>query len=452
MAVAGKGKWSLEDLVDFEVAVATSASVDADVGRRIREELRGEDLSQASSRRIGFKEWLGSKKRGNGARVSSATRLLGVILFLSTFLLGIAVIRGMVVRIEGQAALNIWVLLAGTIGVQWVILLLGLGGYLLARYWIGGLGWLRELVASGVRRLAGRVSPTAWHALIQGKGRQPSALVWRLTRLLQLGGIGFNVGLIGGLFGVLWFTEVAFYWESSLSQFGGESLGQVTRGLAFPWGGSGLVQEDVEALRNLSAETEGPGWRAFFNFIFGALAVWGLLPRLILWIAAISKERSVLAALEFQDIEHRKLWREISRVERAVTMEGMKDGVVLLEVGGMGIDSEAIRPFLLKKLRVNPESKFDVGVLDEAREKEAWEAMREAPCGVVVLVEGWNLSPKELVHLFERVRREAGEETVMRVLVLGDGLEPPGKGEFTQWQEFVDGLRDSRMECVAFEK
>ncbi|MGD1979315.1 MAG: hypothetical protein PVJ98_07980, partial [Akkermansiaceae bacterium] len=117
MAVAGKGKWSLEDLVDFEVAVATSASVDADVGRRIREELRGEDLSQASSRRIGFKEWLGSKKRGNGARVSSATRLLGVILFLSTFLLGIAVIRGMVVRIEGQAALNIWVLLAGTIGV-----------------------------------------------------------------------------------------------------------------------------------------------------------------------------------------------------------------------------------------------------------------------------------------------------------------------------------------------
>jgi hypothetical protein len=50
------------------------------------------------------------------------------------------------------------------------------------------------------------------------------------------------------------------------------------------------------------------------------------------------------------------------------------------------------------------------------------------------------------------VRREAGEETVMRVLVLGDGLEPPGKGEFTQWQEFVDGLRDSRMECVAFEK
>jgi hypothetical protein len=132
-------------------------------------------------------------------------------------------------------------------------------------------------------------------------------------------------------------------------------------------------------------------------------------------------------------------------------MEGMKDGVVLLEVGGLALQTEEIRPFLLRKLRVNPEKKFGVGVLDESEEREAWEAMRAAPRGVVLVVEGWNLSPKEMTNLFARIRREAGEATVMRVLVLGDGLEAPGEEEFSAWREFIDGLRDPQLECVAYE-
>jgi len=451
MGAGRKASWSLEDLVDFEVAVVKSPVVEAGVGRRIREELRGQDLSDQGLRRWGFREWLFSKPRGHGAKVTSVTRLLGIILLGLTFFLGAGVIRGLVTRIDGQAALNIWVLLASTIGIQWVILLTGLIGFLLARYWLGGLGWLKELLSGLVRKGAGRVSPEAWRSLVQGKGRQPSALAWRLTRVLQLGGVGFNFGLLAGLFGVLWFSEVAFYWESSLSQFGGDSLGRVTRVLASVWGGGGLSASQVSGLRNLSGEVGDDDWWAFFNFIFVALLVWGLLPRLLFWAGAVWKERKTLAGLEFQDLEHRKLWREISRVERVVTMEGMKDGVVLLEVGGLGLSVEKIRPFLLRKLRVNPEKKFEVGILNANQEREAWQAMREAPCGVVMIVEGWNLSPKEVKVLIARLRREAGGETVIRVLVMGDGLSAPGAADFEQWGAFIDGLRDARLECVAYE-
>ena len=269
--------------------------------------------------------------------------------------------------------------------------------------------------------------------------------------MLQLGGVGFNLGLIAGLFGVLWFTEIRFFWESSLSQFGGESLGKVTRFLAAAWGGEGLTDGQIAGLRDVSGETGDANWNAFFRFIFFALMVWGLLPRVLLWLLAVWKERRTLAGLEFQDPEHRKLWREISRVERAVTMEGMKDGVVLLDVGGLGVDVEAIRPFLLQKLRVNPEKSFSVGILNASEEREAWEAMRAAPCGVILLVEGWSLSPKQMTALVERIRREAGEETVLRVLVMGDGVSPPEEGDFAGWQEFIDGLRDARLECIAFE-
>ena len=129
----------------------------------------------------------------------------------------------------------------------------------------------------------------------------------------------------------------------------------------------------------------------------------------------------------------------------------MKDGVELLDVGGLGLETAEIRPFLLQKLRVNPEKKYAVGVLDASEEQEAWAAMRTAPCGVVMLVEGWSLSPKQMVALIGKIRGEAGADTVLRVLVLGDGIEAPSEEDFQIWQEFIDGLRDPRLECVAYE-
>jgi hypothetical protein len=449
MAVGKKG-WNLEDLVDFEVAVHQSPAVEAEVGREVREGLRSMGGSELEKRRWGLRRWLQSKKVGSGMKVVGVTRFVGLVLLIVTFLLGVGVVRGMVTPVQGRMALNMWVLLAGTVGIQWVILLGGLATFFVLRYWTGGLGWMKDGLSSMVRKLAGKVSPEAWQALIQGKGKQPSALAWRLTRILQVGGIGFNLGLIGGLFGVLFFMDVAFYWESSLSRFGGESLGHVTRFLAGVWGGSGLSDGEIASLRDVTWQEKG-AWDAFFGFIFAALCVWGLLPRVLFWGIAVVKERRTLAALEFQEVAHRKLWRELSRVERMVTMEGMKDGVVLLDVGGLGLETGEIRPFLLKHLRVNPEKSYSVGILDAAEEREAWEAIRSAPCGVVMLVEGWSLSPKQMTVLIERIRREAGQETVLRVLVLGDGLVAPDDEDFKAWQDFVDGLRDPHLECVSFE-
>jgi len=451
MAVGKKG-WNLEDLVDFEVAVHQSPTVDAEVGREVREGLRSMPGSELEKRRWGLKQWLRSKKVGSGMKVVGVTRFVGLVLLLVTFLLGVGVVRGMVTPVQGRMALNMWVLLAGTLGIQWVILLGGLVVFFVLRYWTGGLGWMKDALSSMIRKMAGKVGPEAWQALVQGKGKQPSTLAWRLTRILQVGGVGFNLGLIGGLFGVLFFMDVAFYWESSLSRFGGESLGRVTRFLAGVWGGSGLSDGQIAELKDVSGESQDRvAWEAFFAFIFAALFVWGLLPRVFFWVFAVFKERRTLAALDFQEGAHRKLWRDLSRVERMVTMEGMKDGVVLLDVGGLGLKTEEIRPFLLKNLRVNPEKSYAVGVLDAAEEREAWEAMRSAPCGVVMLVEGWSLSPKQMTALIERIRREAGGEAVLRVLVMGDGLRAPDDGDFKAWLGFVDGLRDPRLECVPFQ-
>ena len=473
---AGKEAWSLEDLVDFEVAVHQSASVDAKVGREVREGLRSAEFKgdAVAQRRWGLKRWLESKSAsGIGRRVVSVTKLMGFGLLVFTFLAGVGVVRGLVSEFsysEGgevfQArGFNIWVFLAATLGIQWLLLIGGILSFVLIRRWSGGLGWLREGMAGLLRKFAPQVDSSAWDSLLRAKAQQRGALVWRLGRVAQLGGVGFNLGLLSGLFGVLWFTKVGFYWESSLPQFGEESLKKTSQVISIPWGGGGVrewailsAEEGVSVdavgapessgLENSPRELASRDWQLFF---FPALIVWGLLVRVLFWMMTVFKERQALARVDFQDLEHRKLWRELSRVERAVTIEGPSDGVVLLDVGGLNLDEDKLRPFLLQELRVNPEKTYSVGVMDSSEEMESWEAMRKAPCGVVLLVEGWDLSPKQMTALIERIRREAGAETVLRVLVLGDGVVSPGEEEFSAWQKFIDGLRDPLLECVAFQ-
>ena len=158
-------------------------------------------------------------------------------------------------------------------------------------------------------------------------------------------------------------------------------------------------------------------------------------------------ERRALADLDFQEARHRALWREVSKVSRGEVKKGAADGAVLLEVGGFEPTTEAVRPFLLQELRVNPEGRFSLGTLDEAKEKEALAAARAAAMGVVFLVEGWSLSPKQMTKHHERVREALGGRDgakMIRYVVAGN------EEEFAQWVSFVDGLRDELAECFRY--
>ena len=155
-------------------------------------------------------------------------------------------------------------------------------------------------------------------------------------------------------------------------------------------------------------------------------------------------ERRALAGLEFLEGRHRKAWREAARVERGEVVTGPADGAVVLDVGGTGVATEEVRPFLLRELRVNPAGRFALGTLDEAGEREAMEAVRGSDLGVVFLVEGWSLSPKQMGSWHGRVREALGEGRLIRYVVAGS------EEEAGRWREFVDGLRDGEAEVFRF--
>jgi hypothetical protein len=186
-----------------------------------------------------------------------------------------------------------------------------------------------------------------------------------------------------------------------------------------------------------------------------AVFVWGLLPRAILWLLAWHAGRHALGNLDFQGRAHRALWRELTGTDRIETDEKPLDGVLVLDVGGSGLTSDLLRPFLLRRLRVHPAAWHSVAVMDSGAEEEATRALAKAPAGVVLLAEGWSLSPARMSVLLAKIRGSAGQHTPVKFLIanVDAGKHPvsPTDEERREWERFVDSLRDPAAEVFFYE-
>ena len=470
MAGRKSSKWNLADLVDLEARLLRGGREPAGARRRYREEMRreGDKLrGEGERRRLGLRRWLeagreaeGPDRDALGSRVVGALRVAGVLLGIVAFLAGTGVMRGLL-QPTGLFArgYNVWLFLAVALGLQWLFLLWGVLGYAFLRRGAGALSLFQRAVWGMVRRMTKAVEETVWTRLLEGGAGYRSVLSWRLARLTQGVAVGFNLGLLAGFLGCLFFLSVRFYWESTL-EGSGWGLLDFMDGMARPWAWSGVavppVQSEIEYSVLEKFFYERVEVEKLWPFLMMSLAVYGLLPRLLLWCFCGYRERRALATLAFQAPRHRELWRGLTKVERTLPSKGQGDGVLLLDVGGIEVETEAVREFLLRELRVNPRSRHTTAVLDAQREEEALEAIRTADLGVVFLVEGWALSPKEMRALHRRVREVGGRDLPVNFLVLGelrDGVpSAPDPEEWTQWKAFVDSLRDPVAEVVPYER
>ena len=131
------------------------------------------------------------------------------------------------------------------------------------------------------------------------------------------------------------------------------------------------------------------------------------------------------------------------------------DGVLVLDVGGSGLTEPALRPFLLRRLRVHPAAWQSTAVLDPGAEAETARLLAKAPAGVVLLAEGWSLSPARMVSLHAWVRACAGPDAPVKFLVANVGTDGQPAAVTTderrEWTRFVDSLRDPAAEVFFFE-
>jgi len=455
-------RWTLQDVVDLEAVIASPGKVPAAANHAAVDAARG--LEGVAARRAGLRCWLDGARRAGaagspsaGTRFSRALSLVAVLAGLLAAAAGISAVIGMLDPARG--GMNVAVFLAVIIGGQWLLLVFALLAWLFRRRAGEGFSGVQALAGKAARRMAGDDAGGWWQPLMESASR--NALLWRLARLAQGAGISFNLGVIAGLAGLVLLRNVGFFWETTTEVAMRETLDGIVRTLSFPWasGWRDAVPDadTIAASRWIPGQTVAlaPGPAAWWRFLLMATLVWGLLPRLFLWLLAWAATRRALARLDFQARHHRQVWRDIAGAQRAELDEKPLDGVLVLDVGGSGVDREALRPFLLRRLRVNPAAWQPVAVLDPGAEDKAARALAIAPAGVVLFAEGWALSPPRMTALLSQVRQAAGVLAPVKFLVANltaEGLpQPPTAGEKHEWERFVDGLRDASAEVVFFE-
>ncbi|NLX19076.1 MAG: DUF2868 domain-containing protein [Desulfobulbus sp.] len=139
-------------------------------------------------------------------------------------------------------------------------------------------------------------------------------LIWPGFIFLQLGGIGFNLGVIAATLVKVTFFDIAFAWQSSL-QLPAESIAAVVRFAAFPWSwlfpaavpGLEQIQGSQMILKEGIEHLDTAHLISWWPFLVCAVAVYGLLPRCILLIAGIFRQRQAAGQHHFNDRNSRRL-------------------------------------------------------------------------------------------------------------------------------------------------
>jgi len=445
--------WTLEDLIDFEHEVASSTELVTSAQTAALTASRG--LEGAVARRVGLHAWLNEiRKDSPGRRFSTGLGLIGTALCIFTFLSGASAVLGLLDHEKG--GINVTLFLAILLGVQWLILLGALLGWAFRSKAAEGFSAFQIGLGSLARKMTGGDSHQWWRGLMDGGTQPRAAILWRLARHAQGAGIFFNLGILGGLLVLVMVRHVGFFWETTTEEVMRTTLEKLVKILSFPWSGwwpaAAPGPEIIRASRWLPGRSLylAPGPAAWWEFLLASTACWGLLPRVILWLLAWRGENSALRKIDFQGRHHRVLWRELTCTTRTENDTIPMDGVLVLDVGGSGLRPDALRPFLLRHLRVNPTVWKNVAVLNEQEETEAAAALAKAPAGVVLLAEGWSLSPPRMTDLHRKIRSTAGIAAPIKFLavnVSGDGTHSTvSDEERKQWERFVDSLRDPLAE------
>ncbi len=431
-------RWKLDELIDFEVALEAWDGVSQPA-----------EPPGAGSRSAVFKNWWRESGMKNvGKTWLSSLNWAALLLGLIAFVAGFGAAWGCYdVRREG---VNVVFFLAVTLLLPWLVFLAGVAAWLLNRRRAGFLvGTLKRLAS----KFSGEKGREAM-ARIGGNPELAKAAGWRIAWQTQRIAGDFHFGAIGGLMVMLFFRKVGFFWESTTEKAMQLLLEGTVNILGMPvaWIAPDLLPDVAATRRGAAWDGGGVEWAMFLIL---SLSLWGFVLRNVLAAIAQLQEWRTLRAPAFESPRHRKLWRVLTGVRRGEDPAGPADGALVIDLGGVKVDRDFLRPFFLRRLRLNPVAWETTGVLDAGREVSARKALAKAPAGIVLLVEGWSLAPRQVEDVLRRALDTAEERRIVLYVADFDGEGRPreaGAAEREAWAAFADGLAGVEVELVFYEE
>jgi hypothetical protein len=346
---------------------------------------------------------------------------------------------------------------------------------LIGRLLIQGVDWLRRRLQ---RKMSGRQRLEL--AALFGAGRQhrehAALLVWPAFIYAQVGGIGFNLGILGATLGRVVFSDIAFGWQSSL-QLSAEAVASLVQVIALPWSwflpaaypgleqirGSQMVLK--EGMYHLATGDLVSWW----PFLCCAVVVYGLLPRLALLGLGIVQSRRALDRVPLTATGLRRLVRRmLTPLVDAGGLETTRQAPVVGGNAGQATEQdtwnavaswsdpteetgEGGRWFVLIPDELYADCppatlaallhghtrtpairslRYGVpGVADETSLIPLVESAGKGQLdGVIFLQEAWQPPLRETVSLFRNLRQIAGDDIPILILLIG---KPSGQTIFT---------------------
>ncbi len=426
--------WTLADLTELDAHLIGSAAGET-----------WEGPAESKERGQALRNWLAHRRAKDPeptARARLAVRseaLLRAALLVFALLAGGGAAAGVLVY-DGRNPVNVALFLAVLVGLPLLWLFArGLAG-LLAPYPRG----LRALMLPApLRDAAEAASLPAWRT--------------RLSADLHLAGAAFHAGSLATFLALLLARDLAFGWESTLVTRA-ESVQRVVRILSWPWGGAGaprLVDIEGSRVRRLAGapHVDPRSAAAWWPFLAGCLAVYGLAPRVLLaGLASLRHRRTLLRGPP-----------STAAVDRLVLRLTRPP----LRFGGDPEDPPAAAPALGELAARRPEAPLrlvvDPGLLgpeDLPRLRAGLPiALTEDPdAGVLRLVEAWRPPLEETLRELRGLRATLGREKDLLVLAVGlpdeEGGQlflPPDAGDLEIWRDRLAELRDPALGLLAWE-
>jgi hypothetical protein len=457
-------RFGLAELIDFE------AQLSSDRDRPYRElmerdrhiALRWQD--QPKTTREMLARWLGSLRIDSkaptlGERVARAHAAVNWIAFLVFGLIGVGVALA-VLQFTGDHPINVLIVLGVFVLLQLLNLVATTAAFAWSRFSPGFLAQLpvMALVRSLILRLAGPQDAgrfMARRSLYSGVER------WVLFRTVQLGAVAFNVGALVTFIAAVAFTDLAFAWSTTL-RVGSEGLQRFCEALALPWSAwfpdAVPTRELIHATQyfrldgayvNAPAGTrveDAAATGGWWPFLLMCLLVYGLLPRLVLFVWGTLGMRFALERLPFDTPEEAEVIARLTTPRVCSVHERDPGNVAPLGRGlpplappaPLGEDARALvvrwrdavisEDVLSERLQrrlgaVVQEPVCRAGGRDHADDQATLARLEATPGHVIVIAEPWNAPDRAFQRFVRSVRKSSASNRKILVLLTEGGDE-----------------------------
>ncbi len=343
-------------------------------------------------------------------------------------------------------------------------------------------------------RLAPETGPGRRLAAISGNIHKFSELygpifILPFFLLVQLAAIGFNLGVEAAILLKVVGTDVAFGWQSTL-QPGAEVVFHLVRLIALPWSwalpagigyptlaqiqGSRMVLK--EGIYHLSTGNLVSWW----PFLCLCVAVYGLLPRLILYISGRITSALLLRHLSFDAAAHRRLLHKMTtpRLTTTATVEPTTTQkqplakpadtpVVPLTEGDQALVLVADEIFpdcpqedfirlVQRQIGVQPKHFLAIDEPDHDENHffdEIRQALEPNIDSVLILQEAWQPPIEEFFAFLDELREVIGKKILITIVLIGKPtphtiLTEVRDQDYTIWQQKILSRGDAYLQCL----